>query len=156
MKKLIKIDLGAGRYPSEGYVNLDWYELPGIDVLHNLLDLPWPFGDACATHIRVWDVLEHMPSHAADGHSFPLAFMDEAWRILIPDGELMIHVPDARYPDWATDITHVRPYMPNSFDHLDPDTELGQMFPFYSERKWRIVEREEFNKNITFKLEKRS
>src|SRR5664279_3560824 len=71
------------------------------------------------------------------------------------DRHALVHVPDARHPEWAQDITHVRPYMPASFDHFDPDTELGQMFPFYSERKWQIMERSESNKNLTFRLLKR-
>ena len=103
----------------------------------------------------MWDVIEHMPSHLPDGRSFPIELLNEIWRILKPGGEFLIHVPDARHPEWATDITHVRPYMPSSFDHFDPDTELGQMFPFYSERKWQITERSESNKNLTFRLLKR-
>lgn len=154
--KLLRLNLGAGREPMEGWTNTDWYDLPGIDLVFNLLHLPYPFADASAQTVRAWDVLEHMPSHLPDGRSFPIELLNEIWRILQPGGEFLIHVPDARYPEWATDLTHVRPYMPSSFDHLDPDTELGQMFPFYSERKWQITERSESNKNLMFRLVKRA
>ena len=151
----IRLNLGAGREPLEGWTNTDWYDLPSIDLVFNLLHLPYPFDDESAETVRAWDVLEHMPSHLPDGRSFPIELLNEIWRILKPGGEFLIHVPDARHPEWATDITHVRPYMPSSFDHFDPDTELGQMFAFYSERKWQITERTESNKNLTFRLVKR-
>ena len=151
----LRLNLGAGREPLEGWTNTDWYDLPGIDLVFNLLHLPYPFDDERADSVRMWDVIEHMPSHLPDGRSFPIELLNEIWRILKPSGEFLIHVPDARHPEWATDITHVRPYMPSSFDHFDPDTELGQMFPFYSERKWQITERSESNKNLTFRLLKR-
>jgi predicted SAM-dependent methyltransferase len=153
--KDLRINLGAGREALEGWFNTDWYDLPGIDLVQNLLFMPYPFGDESAKVVRAWDVLEHMPSHLPDGRSFPIEFMNEIWRILKPGGQFLIHVPDARHAEWATDISHVRPYMPESFDHFDPDTELGKMFPFYSDRKWKIVEREAHNKNLSFKLEKR-
>lgn len=148
------INLGCGLEPLENWVNTDWYSLPGVDQVFNLLFLPWPFEDESASTIRAWDVLEHMPSHLQDGRSFPIEFMNETWRILEPRGKLLLHVPDARCPETWTDISHVRGYMPNSFDHFCPDSELGKMFPFYSERKWRMLEVKEANKNIAFTLEK--
>ncbi len=156
MSEKLRINLGAGREPLDGYINTEWYELSGIDLVHNLLFLPYPFDDESAQIIRMWDVLEHMPSHMPDGRSFPIEFLNEVWRILIPSGRLLLHVPDARHPEWAIDVSHVRPYMPQSFDHFDPDTDLGKMFPFYSDKKWKIVERSEHNKNLTFVLEKRA
>lgn len=156
MSEKLRINLGAGREPLDGYINTEWYELSGIDLVHNLLFLPYPFDDESAQIIRMWDVLEHMPSHMPDGRSFPIEFLNEVWQILIPSGRLLLHVPDARHPEWAIDVSHVRPYMPQSFDHFDPDTDLGKMFPFYSDKKWKIVERSEHNKNLTFVLEKRA
>lgn len=45
----LKINLGAGREPLSDYVNTDWYgDLPGIDLVFNLLHLPYPF--ECATN----------------------------------------------------------------------------------------------------------
>jgi hypothetical protein len=42
-------------------------------------------------------------------------------------------------PNAAIDPTHVRCYHPESFHFLDPRTQWGQKYGFYTVRKWEIV-----------------
>ncbi|HCD53350.1 MAG TPA: hypothetical protein DEQ34_12945, partial [Balneolaceae bacterium] len=79
-----KLNLGCGNDIREGWVNLDIAPLPGVDVVHNLEELPLPFEDEEFDHIRAQDILEHL-------EYIPL--LKEIHRILKPGGTISIRVP---------------------------------------------------------------
>lgn len=135
----LRINLGAGSEPTEGWVNVDWLELPEIDVVQNLLETPWSdFEDNCASEIKAIDVLEHMPNFTPDNKSTPIAFVEECWRILQPGGKLTIQVPHYQSPNLWIDPTHVRGYDPKSMNYFDPETDLGKWYGYYSDRKFKV------------------
>ena len=39
----IKIDVGCGSSKIEGFIGMDHLDLPGVDIIHDLNSLPWPF-----------------------------------------------------------------------------------------------------------------
>ena len=135
---MTKIALGSGSQGKPGFINVDWIAQPGVDVVHNLLDFPYPFKDAEADYIELIDVLEHMPSFTDDHKSFPIEFVRECWRILKPGGELVIQVPHWRSPNLWIDPTHVRGYDDRSMDYFDPSTGLGSDYGYYSDRKFIV------------------
>lgn len=150
----IKINLGCGKEPTEGWVNVDWIAQEGVDVVHNLLSVPWPFGDGVAEEIKAIDVLEHMPNYTPDLRSTPIAFIEECWRILQPGGKLTLQVPHWNSPKMWIDPTHVRGYDPQSFDYFDPDTDYGEWYGYYSQCKFKVAA-SEANGNLTFEMVKR-
>ena len=119
---MIKINLGAGSEPTENWTNVDWLRLPGIDVVHNLLEFPWPFPDNCGAEIKAIDVLEHMPNFTPDNKSTPIAFIEECHRILLMGRKLFITVPHWQSPNCWIDPTHVRGFDERSMDYFDDDT----------------------------------
>jgi predicted SAM-dependent methyltransferase len=151
----LKINLGAGQDQFEGFVNTDRVRLPGIDVVHNLVEFPYPFPDACASEMRAVDVLEHLPNYVADGRPGVIAFIEECHRILKPGGELYIQTPgyDAEFL-WL-DPTHVRGFHPESMDFFDPDKHYGQTTGFYSEAKFSVKVEQLENKNLRFWMRKK-
>lgn len=149
----IKINLGAGSEPKEGWINVDWVDEPGINIVHNLLHFPWPFDDHVADEIMAIDVLEHMPNYTPKFESTPIKFIEECHRILQPDGVLTIQVPHWNSPNMWIDPTHVRGFDPKSFDYFDPDKDFGKWYGYYSPRKF-VVTTSEHNGNITFKMRK--
>jgi hypothetical protein len=46
----MKLNLGSGQRPKEGWVNVDKY--PPADVIHDLESLPWPWADNSASANR--------------------------------------------------------------------------------------------------------
>ena len=40
-----KLNLGSGNDIKNGYVNIDFKQSQGVDVVHNLNKFPWPFVD---------------------------------------------------------------------------------------------------------------
>lgn len=155
----IKINLGAGSEPTDGWVNVDWIKQPGIDVIHNLIDFPWPFADGVADEIKAIDVLEHMPPFTKSGGSTPIKFVEECHRILTPGGKLTIQVPHYQSPNLWIDPTHVRGYDPKSMDYFDPETDLGRAYGYYSKKKFKVSAELSFMasglpSNVTFTMVK--
>lgn len=153
--KPVKINLGAGSEPTEGWVNVDHLALPGIGVVHNLNQFPWPFKDSCADEIKAIDLLEHLANYTPDGRPTVIAYVEECHRILQPGGKLFIQVPKWDSPNMWIDPTHVRGFDLPSFDYFDPDTEFGKNYGYYSDKKFKVTGREEYNGNIGFTLIKR-
>ncbi len=150
----LKINLGAGEDQFAGYVNVDFVDLPGIDVVHNLMDFPYPFEDGCASEIKAVDVLEHLDNYTTDRRPSVIAFIEECHRILKPGGELFIQTPgyDAEFL-WL-DVTHVRGFHPQSMDFFDPDTHYGKTTGFYSKAKFKVRAEQLENKNLRFWMTK--
>jgi len=80
-----KLNLGAGEFKKEGYVNVDWQDLTNPDVKHNLNMYPYPFKENTFDLIEASHVLEHLDK--------PFDTMRELCRILKPGGKLIIKVP---------------------------------------------------------------
>jgi len=148
----IKINLGCGSEPTKGWVNVDWIKQDGVDVIHNLLDYPWPFDDEVADEILARDVLEHMPMFTDDQDSNPIMFIEECHRTLTKDGKLFITVPHWQSRNLWIDPTHVRGYDERSLDYFDPTTDLGKSYGYYSECKFKVSAVRTPNDNVEFTL----
>lgn len=129
----MKLLLGCGEDRREGWTHLDIVTLPHVDVVHDLRVYPWPVDDDAATHVHALDVLEHLPD--------TMRFMDECWRVLAAGGELFVQVPHVESDNAWRDPTHARAFHPTTFDYFDPVTTYGKRYGFYTDRKWKIVNR---------------
>ena len=149
----IKINIGAGTDIQPGYINVDMAELDGIDVVHNLMNYPWPFEDNSASEIRAIDVLEHLPPYIGEEHGV-IKFINECWRILKTGGELYIQTPGWRAEFLWIDPTHVRGFDVQSMDFFDPEKPFGQSTGFYSPHKFSVRAEELENHNLRFWMKK--
>lgn len=116
----MKLNLGAGSMPEEGWHNVDMVPLPGIDTVHDLNVVPWPWHDGVATEVKAIDVFEHVDD--------PLAFMAECWRVLQAGAEVYIHTSYLHEVGSFTDPTHKRFCTLNTFDYWVPGTYLNQRY----------------------------
>ncbi len=80
-----KLNLGCGRYPKSGYVNVDWIDESGVDVVHDLDVTPYPFENHQFHLIEADHVVEHL--------SKVFVVMRELHRLLAPGGTLVLRVP---------------------------------------------------------------
>ncbi len=103
----MKLDLGCGRQKTPGFVGLDRFPLPGVDVAADL-DLPTlPFRD------NVFDLIyaSHSLEHVADLQ----AAMKEVWRVGKPGAQVCIAAPY-----WAQGLNLANPYHKQVFNEHTP------------------------------------
>ncbi len=69
-----KLNLGAGQFKKEGYVNVDWDDKADPDVKCNLSKFPYPFKDN--------EFKEIITEHCLEYLEYPFEVMKELHRIL--------------------------------------------------------------------------
>ena len=128
----MKLYLGAGNKRLGGYVHVDIQGVEGVDIMHDLSQLPWPWPDESATMMVAEDLVEHLAISL-------IQFCDEAWRVMQPGGELFIRTPHHSGDSSWIDPTHRWHLNEQAFQYLDPETHWGRLYPHYTQRKWRIL-----------------
>lgn len=125
------LDIGCGPNKTAGAVGLDILALPGVDVVHDLNNIPYPFADSSFDEVHCNHVLEHVPDLSAT--------MKEIYRIMRPGGILYIRVPHASCctTAWA-DPTHKRFFVHRSFEHFDSRNDIYQFGTDFRIRKRRL------------------
>ena len=109
----LSLNLGCGRNPLPGWVNVDIAATPGVDVVADLdacRATPLPFADNSVSQMRMEHVLEHIRD--------TLALMQELHRIAEPGGRLVIRSPYGSSDDADEDPTHRQHFFMNSFAYF--------------------------------------
>lgn len=84
----MRLNLGSGQRPfGEGWTNVDKQERWNPDIVADMTSMPM-FADASAEMIVIHHGLEHLDLTSADN------CLRECYRILKPNGELIVTVPD--------------------------------------------------------------
>lgn len=144
----MKLNLGSGNDPKEGFINVDFLDLPEVDFNHNLMIFPYPWEDNSVEEIMAVDVIEHLDNYTKDFKPTYLTFIEECHRILKTGGQLFIQTPAWDSPLLWIDITHVRGFDDQSFDFFDPDTEFGKTRDFYSDARFKIIKKHRFENGV--------
>jgi predicted SAM-dependent methyltransferase len=84
----IHLNLGCGHLPIDGYLNVDGRELPGVDIVAEVGDLPFDPGTVSQIHSA--HLLEHFPIEELSRRLLPYWF-----ELLRPGGRFTAVVPDA-------------------------------------------------------------
>jgi len=110
----MKLNLGSGGRPCEGYVNVDKNaRSPKVDVVYDLDQYPWPFASDVADEVLMSHCLEHLIDHN-------LA-MKEIHRILRKGGITKITVPHFTWQFAFHDPTHRHFFGYNTFFYYTRD-----------------------------------
>ncbi len=126
-KKVLEIGCGVKKYlPKEGeeVIYLDKLPLPGVDIVHDLNVLPYPFKDDTFDKIVARHVLEHLDD--------VVAVMKELWRICKDGAEIYIEVPHFSSASAFVDPTHRHFFSFYSFDYFDESTQKGSQYKYFA------------------------
>lgn len=129
----MKLNLGCGLNPLNGWVNVDKIRLPGVDVVHDSNKFPYPFDDNTAEYILMKSVLEHLDD--------VIKVMEEIHRILKPNGKVEIIVPYYKHRNAFTDPTHKHFFTERSMDYFFRNS---CAFDFYTKVKFKCMKFEKY------------
>ena len=110
-----KLNLGAGEFPKEGYVNVDFYSNSDQNIRHDLELIPYPFPEDHFEVIEADHVLEHL--------SKPFEIMRELYRISADGATIRIRVP--HFSRGLTHADHKRGFDVTFPYYFDPDFKPG-------------------------------
>jgi SAM-dependent methyltransferase len=119
------LNLGSGRKPLAGAVNLDIESSTSPDVTHDLNQRPWPFADASFDEVLAFDVIEHLTDIVGT--------MEEIHRVCRSGGLLRITTPHFSCANSFIDPTHRFHFSWFSFHYFTGENE----FAFYSRARFR-------------------
>lgn len=103
----MKLNLGCWNDIKKWYINIDKIKLPGVDILHDIEDFPYPFNNDIFEEIYCAMVLEHTINLTG--------IMEEFIRIAKKWCQIKIIVPYFTCTNFWADPTHVRLFNSNSF-----------------------------------------
>ncbi len=103
-----KINLGCGKEIKEGYINLDFEEFDGVDVIHDLNIFPYPFKTNQFKEILMDRSLEHLDN--------PYRVMKEIYRIAQKDAVIKIRVPHFSSIQCWGNLQHKRGFSVRTFN----------------------------------------
>lgn len=108
-RELVRLNLGCGKHPMEGWVNVDAVDGPGVDLAWDL-DSPLPllpFPDDSVDEVYGSHVIEHITN--------VLPLMDALYRVCRPDARATFACPYGSSDDAWENPTHVRPMFVGSW-----------------------------------------
>ena len=104
---LVALDLGAAHNKAEGYLGVDLYPNPGVDLVGDIFEVLEQMPNDSVGVIRANDFLEHIPDK--------IKLFNEMYRVLCHGGMLLSYTPSSDGRGAFQDPTHVSFYNENSF-----------------------------------------
>ena len=128
-KPLLKLDLGSGPRPREGFTGVDAIDFGNDAIIkHDLRVTPWPFEDNSVIEAHCSHFLEHLTNFNDKWER--VHFFNELWRVMVPGTYNKAGAPETGFcrliiPYWASnryygDPTHKEPIAEMSIVYLDP------------------------------------
>lgn len=118
----IKLDLGCGPSKQPDFLGIDTRPLPGVDILHDLEQFPWPLPDACARVVLLSHFWEHLKPWLT------LRFMAELHRVCEDGAVVLINGPYANEFRFVQDPTHCNPSNEATFCYWDNQNPLWHVY----------------------------
>lgn len=113
----LKLDLGSGPNPREGFTGVDSIKFNDATTVVDLKG-PWPWEAESVEEVHCSHTLEHFERRER------VHFMNELYRVLIPGGKATIIVPHWNSNRAYGDMTHCWP-------------PVSEMFFYYLSKEWR-------------------
>jgi len=134
-----KLNLGCGKDIKAGYINLDIVDYGG-NMIHDINSFPYPFKENYFDEIYASHVLEHLNSF----HNT----ISELYRILKPNGILIVYAPFFLNTKYFGEPDHKIPFSIRTFDNYEY---IGnRRLKFYE--KWKLNHRTNYQGKAQFEV----
>lgn len=126
--KDLRLNLGSGQRPLDGFLGVDIKEGPGVAYQTDLFQAPWPWPDSSVAEAYSAHLVEHIPHYRPEygGVDGWWVFFNELYRVCQPDAKVVIIHPYSRHDRAFWDPTHTR--------------YIHSMTWSYLNREWRTVQ----------------
>ena len=139
------LDVGCGKYKIPGAIGIDRSSGPGVDVLYDLDEYPWPFPDSSFDRVVCRHVLAHLQN--------VVRAIEELHRITCPGGLVEIVTPHFSSDNAFTDITSRWFFGYRSMDYFSANRNCRYR---YSQKEFRLKQvRISFRQARVFEGERR-
>ena len=139
-KSGIRLDLGCGGNKAGGFVGMDQRDIKGVDIVHNVEDIPYPIPDETCLQI----LANHLFEHICPRKMIPM--MNELWRIMKVGGQLMIGMPYAGSSGFWQDPSHCHAWNEATAYYFDPTPanfaagQVNILYNVYKPLPWKIIQ----------------
>jgi len=118
----IALDLGSGPDPDRragSSISVDMNRNSNPDIVYDLNNYPYPFGDSSVDSIHMSHCLEHLDD--------PIRFLGEAYRILKSGGVMLVKVPHFSSATSFSSLLHKHYFGVNTFrDQYAPNYKFAE------------------------------
>ena len=128
--EVLRLELGGGK--QEGFISFG--DFGGADIRHGVEDYPYPIPDNSITIIKVLHVAEQI--NPLNGGF--LKWMDELWRIMKYDGQLLLSIFYAGSVGYWADPMNVNGCTDETWDFFDP-LRPSSLYKKYKPKPWKKV-----------------
>ena len=125
------LDLACGTNKQPGCLGMDMRDVKGVDIVHNMEDIPWPLPDDTFDLIIASHIVEHLKPWLM------FDIFNEIWRVMQVGGRLMIVTPYAMAPSFHQDPTHIHGWVEATPTYFDPEHPSG-LYEIYEPKPWKI------------------
>jgi SAM-dependent methyltransferase len=119
----LKLDLGCGKNKKAGFKGVDALSLDGVDCVHDLRVIPWPWADDSVDEVHCSHFVEHLTN--LDGRFERVHFFNELHRVLKKGAKALLIFPHWCSARFYGDPTHKEPFSEFGFYYLSKDWRAG-------------------------------
>lgn len=125
----LRLDLGCGQNRQEGFLGVDRWKGPGVDIVTDLFQAPWPWPDNSVEETFSSHLVEHIPHYRPEygGVDGWWVFFNELYRVCKPAAKTVFLHPYAKSDRAFWDPTHTR--------------YIHETTWYYLSRQWRELQR---------------
>ena len=151
-QEMKKLDIACGMQKQEGFIGIDKVKTDQTDIVHDLLQFPWPIEDASIWEAHCSHFVEHIPIQIPkviiDKGCFMgieyeyglFKFMEELYRIMMMGGLVTIVAPYYTSIRAWQDPTHTRAITDLTFDYFSKG-KIGGVDHYVPKCNFEVVHR---------------
>lgn len=121
--ELVRIDIGCGSNKKEGFIGIDQYKMPGVDIVLSLGKDKLPFADNSVDEVFCSHTLEHLTNF--EGKWERTHLFNELYRVMKVGATAQFIFPHWNSQRYYGDPTHKEPFSEMGFFYLSRDWRLG-------------------------------